>query len=331
MRGKWLLLAAGVVVLGVLAGLVSLLRQEAAMRSTSEKADIVPAEEPAEVSLTGRVQSQEVVDVAAPIEGTIEVLLAGVGEEVFEGQLLARIKNTGLESSLDASKAELERAQAKVSNLESVLIAARLEASRAGADASRSRGEFERAQKAAQRQQMLYREGATARLVYEKTQKEFESVRAEYQVLQQLAAQAEERVRAVLKDLDAARRAQEEAAQEHELAEADMLASQVYSPVNGVLVTARGKAGDDVNREMQDLFQIAVDLSRLEVVVEPDPPTLARIRAGQPAEIHLAEIPGEAIPGTVEQVKEGQVFVKFSNPNPVIRPGLSAQVKIKLT
>ena len=41
---------------------------------------------------------------------------------------------------------------------------------------------------------------------------------------------------------------------------------------------ARGEAGAEVNPSMKDLFQIAVDLASLEVVVEPDPPALARIR-----------------------------------------------------
>ena len=38
------------------------------------------------------------INVAAPIEGTVGAFFADVGQEVFEGQLLARITNGGLET-----------------------------------------------------------------------------------------------------------------------------------------------------------------------------------------------------------------------------------------
>ncbi|MEK7753797.1 MAG: hypothetical protein AAB654_17885, partial [Acidobacteriota bacterium] len=68
----------------------------------------------------------------------------------------------------------------------------------------------------------------------------------------------------------------------------------------------------------------------LEVVVEPDPPALARIRAGQPATVHLSEMANQPIPASVREVKGTQVLVEFTSPDPAIRPGLTAQVTIKI-
>ena len=76
---------------------------------------------------------------------------------------------------------------------------------------------------------------------------------------------------------------------------------------------------------------IVVNLSLLEVVVEPEPPYLARITPSQDAIVRIAEVPGRGIPGKVKEVKNNQVIVEFISPSPAGRPGLSAQVVIKLT
>src|SRR5207237_7889373 len=113
---------------------------------------------PVEVHLSGKIRAQSVVSVAPPVEGTVGALFVDVGQEVFEGQLLARITNEGLETGQQAAQRELESAQSRVNTLESQVIAARLEASRAQADLSRARGEYERLDKLYRRQQMLYNE-----------------------------------------------------------------------------------------------------------------------------------------------------------------------------
>jgi multidrug efflux pump subunit AcrA (membrane-fusion protein) len=332
MRGKWLLAAGTVILVGIGAGALSLLRRTSSQAVPVSKAAPVSARTSVgnEISLPGTIRAQNVVLVAAPLEGMIETILVQVGEDVYENQPLARIQNTSLQASRDLAMAEVERAQSRVNSAESMQIAARLEASRARADAARARSGFDVAEKAALRQETLYREGATPRLVYEKAQKEYETAKAEYETLRELANHAEDRAAAMAKELDAARQILEQTNQDLEQTAADLAAAEVRSPVNGVLIAARAGVGDQVNQNMTDLFQIAVDLLHLEVVVEPPPPALARIRTGQLAQVLLAETPNEAIPATVKEVKGGQVIVEFTSPNP-IRPNLSAQVRIKLT
>jgi multidrug resistance efflux pump len=91
-----------------------------------------------------------------------------------------------------------------------------------------------------------------------------------------------------------------------------------------------GQPGETVNRAASDLFQIAVNLNQLVVVLSPDPKTLERIRPGVPASIQIAEAP-EGITATVREVKSGQVFVDFTSPSPALRPGLTAQVRLRLS
>jgi len=81
--------------------------------------------------------------------------------------------------------------------------------------------------------------------------------------------------------------------------------------------------------EAKELFQIAVDLSRLVVTIQPDRGTLNRIRPSQEALVFVAELPG-AIPASVKEVKTGEVVVEFISPSAAIRPGMTAQVRLRL-
>lgn len=330
-RGKWLLFSGIAVLAAIAAGALSLLRRSA----TSPPQVVVPAPSPAppagsEVSLPGRIRAHKVVPVPVPIEGTIEFLAGEAGQEVYEGQLLAQVKNTGLETAQQVAAADAEQAQTRQNTLQGNLIAAHLEASRAHADASRSRTEFERAEKVYLRQQMLYNEGATPRLVFEKAQKEFQLAQGEFQALDQVARLADQRVTSLQKEVDAARRALAEKNQAVENAQQDLAACDIHSPVDGLVVARNKQPGDEVDRELKDLFQIAVDLSWLEVVLEPEPPVLERIRPGQEVLVQVAEIPTEGLPGKVREIKNGVVVVEFATPSPAVRPGLTAQVRIKL-
>jgi len=203
-------------------------------------------------------------------------------------------------------------------------------ASRASADASRSRSEFERSEKLFERQKMLLAEGATPRLTFEKAQREYEAAKTEYEGLSTLAQNAESRLDQLQKELDGARKILEEKSRELEDTQAENAAGEVHSPANGVIVARRGQQGDDVDRSMPDLFQIATELSRLEVLLEPAPPVQARIKTGQTAAVQIAENAGDPLPGLVKSVDQGNVIVEFANPNPAIKPGLTAHVRIFL-
>lgn len=332
MRGKWLLAAGAVILLAMAAGALTLLRRSArpAARppAIAQPEPAVPAG--AEVSLPARIRARQVIPVAVPVDGTIEFMRAEPGHEVYEGELLARIKNAGLEAAQQLAQAQLERAQARVDSLNSAHIAARLEASRARADASRAQSELERAEKAFLRQRMLYGEGATPRLVFEKTQKEYELIRALSESLEELARQTEQRVDSLLKELDNARRLLEEKNREMEDAVQSLAAAEVYSPVDGIVVARTKQAGDQVTQDVKDLFQIATELTSLEAVAEPEPPVLKRIQAGQEAMVVVAELAGAGIPGQVREIKGSDVIVEFLSPDPAVRPGISAQVRIRL-
>ena len=328
----WLVAGAVIILAAIGAGALSVLWREHA-KPAQKAAEVVPAAPVlgSDVSLEGKIQALRVIEVPAPVEGTVDVFHVEIGQEIFEGQLLAQINSDSLTGAEQQATQLADRARNRLNDLESSIIAGRLEASRARAVASRLKTEFDRSEKFYQRQKMLLAAGATPRLAFEKAEKEYLTNQAESASADALAQQVESRIDALLKEQDAAKKTLEERTHELEAAEADLAAAEVHAPVDGVVVGRRGNAGDDVDRSMKDLFRIATDLSRLAVVVEPPPPVLARIHPGQTAVVTVSEAQNEPLAAEVKKVENGQVTVEFTSPDPAVKPGLTAQVRIKIT
>jgi multidrug resistance efflux pump len=331
MRGKWVLISISLVLLAIAAGALSHLRRASVDATTP--ATRIP-EKPVqadEVSLAGKIEAQQVVTVASASGGSVAEFQADVGQEVFEGAVLARISNQALASADENARAALEQAQARVDKAGSAIIAARLEATRARADAIRARGEFDRAQRAYQRQKMLHSEGATPRLTYEKSEHDYQSAETESQSLEDLARIAENRVSDLMKDQEAAKRVLEDKLKDAEDTKSSLAAAEVRSPVDGLVVERKGEVGKELAAQDQaELFRIAVNPAELQVRVSTDADTLKRMQPGSPALVIVADLGGEGIAGSVKDAQGNTVTVAFTSPNPIVKPGMTAQVRIKL-
>ena len=327
----WAVFGAITLLLAIGAGAVSVLWREnrpASKQAAKPPAGAVPE---TELSLPGRIQARHVVAVGVRVNGKLDAFDVEIGQEVYAGQLLAHITNESLKTTQDQAAVAAQQAQAQIDDLDRNLIAARLEASRARADAVRARTEFERAEKNFRRQKMLLDAGATPRLVYDKSEKEFNNDKLEFDSLTTIADQAENRVAAMQKQQESARKDLSDRNQAAEEATAELAAGELHSPVDGIVTARRGEVGDDVSPSIPDLFQIATDLGQLNVVIDANPQVLARVRPGMQAFVTVAEMPTESLVGQVRKAEKNQITVEFTSPNPQIRPGLTAQVKIKLT
>ena len=174
MRGKWALIGGLAVLLAVAGGAAVVWYRQRTPPPAPPPVAAQPAFAPGtEISLPGKVEAREVVGVQAPSSGTIAEYLVIVGEEVFEGQLIARIANPSLQLAEEHAKEAANRAQERVNTLESQMLASRLDASRSQAEAARVQDDYSRTERVAQRQEMLNAQGATPRLTYERAVKEF--------------------------------------------------------------------------------------------------------------------------------------------------------------
>jgi HlyD family secretion protein len=330
-RGKWLLIPALAVLAGLIAAAFGLLRQESERKPLAAEVSARSEPQVVEISLPARIEARHVITVDAHVAGNLREVLADVGEEVYEGQLLARVGNLMLENARENAGATSAAAQNRVNKLESAIVAARLEASRARADAERVRGEMERTDKIRQRQKMLFGEGATPRLVWEKAERDADSARSEFDSLNILATHAEERVKALLADLENSKKLLADKLRELEDAQDHLRAAEVLAPADGLLVSAKAEPGKDFGEDGDlELFRIAVDTAQLQAVVEAAPGALARLAQGQEVMLFFADIPGEGVSGTIAEIREGEAIVDFISPTPLVRPGMTAQVRLTL-
>jgi multidrug resistance efflux pump len=322
-----LTVAAAVAVL-VIAGSVFLYRKSPAPPPKPAPTQPMAVAPPSEIIFTGKIQATKVVSVPVPVDGTIEQLVADVDDDVVAGDVLARIKSPKI-AAQQKTEDVAGRARNRVEALETALITAELEASRSEADATRAKLEFEKAEKTFEHEQLLMDQGITPRLVYEKAQQQYNTLKAQTQELSETAKKAAERMTSLKAELETARKTAEQKANDSENAQSTIIAGEVRSPVEGVVIARRGKQGDPVTRKIKDFFQIAVNLTALQAVIAPQPQEMQRIRAGQTAAIEIADTPGST-PGKVREIKAGQVFIDFTSPSLSTRPGMNAQVKIKV-
>ena len=337
-RDVWFLLLAALILFGITGGGVYVWRRQveaqaavkaaaAAAKAETEKAKLASG---AELNFSGTVVARNVLAIPAPIDGTVDAVEVQVGSSVEQDQPLARIKNEGLAAAHEAAKADLDKAAERISTLESTLISARLEASRSSADSERARGDAEQLDRTLKREEMLFREGATPRLKFEKIQKEAASALADAESSRSAAAQASEKVTKIANELENSKKALDEKMASLDEAKAEVDAATVTAPVDGVLLAVNVKAGDEVKTRGADMFQIAVATDELAVNIDPTPPAAERLKEGLPVLINLLELQQDGVPGELKLDEKGKWRVEFKAPNPNVKPGLNAVVRVKL-
>ncbi len=331
MRGKWALIGGIAVLLAVAVGAVVFWKRQAVkpVAPVAVTAPVGPVGA-AELSLQGKVEAREVVGVQAPSDGTIAEYLVIVGEEVFEGQLIARIASPSLQGAQEKAKEVADRAQERVNQLESQMLAARLDASRGQAEMARIQDDYTRTERAARRQEMLNAQGATPRLTYEKAVAEFATAKAEYGTSSARSKGSGARVAALTKEIEAAKKTLEDKNAELEEADSNLQATQMHAPVDGVVLERKGEAGAEVKLGEDNVFRIGTDLGQLQVVLEPEPAVLQKLQAGMAALVILGEFASEPLNAEINRIENGKAYVMFGSPDPAIKPGVTAQVRIKL-
>jgi multidrug resistance efflux pump len=113
-------------------------------------------------------------------------------------------------------------------------------------------------------------------------------------------------------------------------AHAESGSGDVRSPAEGIVVARCCQVGESVTAGSTNLFQIAGDLTQLQVAASADAATIERIHPGQMAAIEIPSV-SATLEGKVREVKPDQVIIEFTRPNQGVRPGMTARAKIKLS
>jgi multidrug resistance efflux pump len=329
MRGKWAWISVMAVCAGVAGGALSLRhrRLPAELPDRNAGAAVIAAPE---ISLNGTIRPQHITGVGSQIQGNIEAFMANVGDEVFQGQVLARIGAAGLEGEREAAAHTVEYAQDQVSKAEAGISSARMEASRAAADEARARMALDRAEKTYSRQRTLHAAGATPRLTFEKSEQDYQAAQQEHGIMEKGAQAANSNVQNAIEAFNAAKKVLAEKSQQLENAQGAFEAAEVRAPVDGLIVGRKGEVGTPAQEAGDQLFQIATDTYALEVAVEPRPDVLKRLRPGQPALVVVLDLQTGGMPGSLKEIKGTQAVIEFTSTLPAIRPGMRADVRLKV-
>jgi HlyD family secretion protein len=122
-------------------------------------------------------------------------------------------------------------------------------------------------------------------------------------------------------------------------AQQNLAYTAIHSPIDGVVVERNVDVGQTVAASLSapQLFLIANDLSRMQIVVSVDESDIASIREGQPARFTVQARPRERFAGRVEQVRLQSttlenvvsygVVVTVENPEMKLLPGMTARVE----
>jgi multidrug resistance efflux pump len=328
MRGKWLLIAGVVLIASIGGGVLShRLRKVPPPAPAPAEAAVLKTNE---ITIGGQIRAVHVTGVGSSIEGNIEAFVVDVGDEVFEGQVLARIGSSGLESTREQAAASADLAQQVVTSAEAAMNSAKMEVSRADADMERSKNQVNRAQQVFERQTTLHKAGATPKLKYEAAVVEYEAAVKEFEVMDKALRAARDGLQTTNEKLARAKTELVERNEELEAAQGAFEAAEVRAPMAGVIVGRQGEPGKPSRDYGDQLFQIATDLFTLEVVLDPKPDQLKRIHPGQQALVLVLDLHSAGMTGFVKEIKDQQAIVEFTSGTVSIKPGMRADVRLKL-
>jgi HlyD family secretion protein len=223
-----------------------------------------------EISSTGTVEPEEVVDVGAQVAGQINSFGTDIngkpvdyGSVVDKGTVLAQIDDSLYSADVQQAQANLHSADAGVLQAQAKL--------------GQARQDWERAQK-------LGPSEALAPSAYDQYKASFEIAQANLAVAKAAVAQAQATLNRAQRNLGYC---------------------TIKSPVKGVIIDRRVNIGQTVVSSLNapSLFLIAKDLRRIQVWVSVNEADIGNIRPGQPVTFTVDAFPGRTFHGQVGKVR----------------------------
>ena len=142
------------------------------------------------------------------------------------------------------------------------------------------------------------------------------------------------------RELDVARASTDQARGSVEQAQTDINNSVIRSPIDGVVIRRNTDVGQTVAASFQtpELFVIAKDLRQMIISANVSEADVGLIREGQPVRFLVDAYPEREFEGKVQQFRLNStntqgvityaIVVAVSNPEELLKPGMTAQVRI---
>jgi HlyD family secretion protein len=291
----------GVVVLIVIAGIVfgfTLFSRNGKEDLKYTKEVIDRGDITALVDTTGTLNPVTIVDVGSQVSGKIIKINVDFNSQVKQRQIIAEIDQSPFLSKVQQNEANYLSSQAS------------LEKSKVTLDNSEK--QYERAKSLFNKELISYEE-------FENTETQYFSAKADLQ-------SNEARLEQAKAQLDASK--------------VDLEYTIIKSPIDGVVISRNVNEGQTVAASFQApvLFQIANDLTKMQVECSVDEADIGKVKEGQKVRFTVDAFPNDNFNGVVRQVRYSPeviqnvvtytTIVDVDNPEMKLRPGMTATVSI---
>jgi HlyD family secretion protein len=264
------------------------------------------------VEATGPIRAVVLVQVGSQVSGTISQLNVDFNSRVHKGDVVAVIDPALFQGALGQAKADLAGARANVS-------VSKANVAKARAALVQSQLDYERAV-------TVVREHFQPQQFLDQAQASLDTAKAALAGAEAALVEAEAQVQ------------QKDAAVD--VAQTNLDYTIIRSPIDGTVVARNINVGQTVAASFQapTMFDIAQDLSKMQVYAKTDESEVGRIKVGQAVTFKVDAFPKETFHGSVSQVRMNattvqnvvtyDTIVDFANPDGRLFPGMTAYVTI---
>ena len=308
MRNKWLLSLTAVGLIVLLAAFTFGHKDQAqyftAKAQTGTINDVVQA--------TGTINAVTTVQVGSQASGTISKLNADFNSRVRKGEVIAELDPSLFQGALLQAQADLQNSRA-------TLASSQADVTKAEAAAAQTKADYVR-------NQQLVKEGIVSAQQFDLAKASADTNNAAV-----VSAQAQVKQAAAQVNLKAAA---------VQVAKTNLDHTIIRSPIDGIVVARNVDVGQTVAASLQapTLFNIAQDLTKMQVDTQTDESDVGNIKVGQETTFTVDAYPNQTFrgkvvqirlnPTTVQNVVTYDTVIAFDNPQMKLFPGMTAYVNI---
>lgn len=250
------------------------------------------------VTATGTVEPLNTVDISSELSGTVKAVLVDYNDEVAEGDVLATLDTDKLIANVEHAEASLTAAQANLVQAEVTL--------------EEQQAVYERAQNLATQGISSEETLLTAKAGWQRAVAALDTAKANVKV-----AQADVKQNA-----------------------ADLAKAEITSPINGIVLSRDVEPGQIVasSYSAPTLFELAEDLSRMNLTVDIDEADIGHVAVGNKAGFTVEAYQNKEFeaqitqlrfaPETVDGVVTYKGILDVNNDELLLRPGMTATAEI---
>ena len=250
------------------------------------------------VVTTGTLNPVTTVDVGSQVSGKIEDIYVDFNSEVKAGQIIARIDQSAFSTRVQQNEANYRSAVASLEKSKVML--------------ANDKKKLDRAMDLFNKELISFEDKEAAETQYYSSKADLQSSEAKL----------------------------EQAKSQLDSSQVDLDYTIIKSPINGVVINRNVNVGQTVAASFQApvLFQIANDLSKMQVECSVDEADIGRVKESQRVTFTVDAFPDDNFTGTVSQVRYSPEIVQnvvtyttivaVENPEMKLRPGMTATVSM---